>query len=53
MNYIELDEVDSTNEYVKRNIDKLPDFSVVRCNHQTAGHGRNGHIWKAKKDKIS
>ena len=49
MNYIELDEVDSTNEYVKRNIDKLPDFSVVRCNHQTAGHGRNGHIWESKK----
>ena len=49
MNYIELDEVDSTNEYVKRNIDKLPDFSVVRCNHQTAGHGQNGHIWESKK----
>ena len=49
MNYIELDEVDSTNEYVKRNIDKLPDFSVVRCNHQTAGHGRNGHIWESQK----
>ena len=49
MNYIELDEVDSTNEYVKRNIDKVPDFSVVRCNHQTAGHGRNGHIWESQK----
>ena len=49
MNYIELDEVDSTNEYVKINIDKLPDFSVLRCNHQTAGHGRNGHIWESKK----
>ena len=49
MNYIELDEVDSTNEYVKRNIDKLPDFSVVRCNHQTTGHGRNGHIWESQK----
>lgn len=42
MNYIELDEVDSTNEYVKRNITKLPDFSVVKCNHQTAGYGRKG-----------
>ena len=53
MNYIELDEVDSTNEYVKRNIDKLPDFSVVRCNHQTAGHGQMDIFGKAKKDKIS
>lgn len=49
MNYIELDEIDSTNEYVKRNIDKLPNFSVVKCNHQTDGHGRNGHIWESQK----
>ena len=30
MNYIELDEVDSTNEYVKRNIDKLPDSTAKK-----------------------
>ncbi|MBD9143449.1 MAG: biotin--[acetyl-CoA-carboxylase] ligase, partial [Erysipelatoclostridium ramosum] len=32
MSYIELDEVDSTNDYVKRNLNKLPNLSVVRCN---------------------
>ena len=31
MSYIELDEVDSTNDYVKRNLNKLPNLSVVRC----------------------
>ena len=49
MNYIELDEVDSTNNYVKRNLDRLPNYSVVKCNYQTAGRGRNGHIWKSKR----
>lgn len=39
-----LDEVDSTNEYLKRN---LPDkrLTVVRAHHQTAGKGRNGNVW--------
>lgn len=49
MNYIELDEVDSTNEYIKRNLDKIPNFSVVKCNYQSAGKGRNGHVWNSKK----
>lgn len=48
MSYIELDEVDSTNDYIKRNMDKLQNLSVVRCNHQTNGRGRNGHNWESK-----
>lgn len=51
MNYIELDEVDSTNDYVKRNLDSLPNYSVVKCNYQTAGRGRSGHIWQSKKEQ--
>ena len=46
MSYIELDEVDSTNDYVKRNLNKLPNLSVVRCNYQT--NGRDGHVWQSK-----
>lgn len=49
MSYVELDEVDSTNNYIKRNLDKLPNLSVVRCNYQTDGRGRNGHAWQSKK----
>ena len=45
MSYIELDEVDSTNDYVKRNLNKLPNLSVVRCNYQTNGRG---HVWQSK-----
>ncbi|MFQ6793542.1 biotin--[acetyl-CoA-carboxylase] ligase [Thomasclavelia sp.] len=48
MSYVELDTVDSTNEYVKRNLDKLANLSVVRCNYQTNGKGRNGHVWESK-----
>ncbi len=48
MSYIELDTVDSTNEYVKKNIDRLNNLSVVRCNYQTNGKGRNGHVWQSK-----
>ena len=48
MSYIELDTVDSTNEYVKKNIDRLNNLSVVRCNYQTSGKGRNGHVWQSK-----
>ena len=54
MSYIELDEVDSTNDYVKRNLNKLPNLSVVRCNYQTNGRGRNGHVWQSKNgDKMT
>lgn len=49
MNYIELDEVDSTNDYVKINLEQLPNFCVVKCNYQTAGRGRNGHVWQSRK----
>lgn len=45
MSFIELKEVDSTNEYVKRNIDKLANLSIVRADYQTGGKGRNGHVW--------
>lgn len=51
MSYIQLDTIDSTNEYVKRNMDKLTNLSVVRCNYQTNGKGRNGHVWQSEAGK--
>lgn len=48
MSYIELDTVNSTNDYIKENIDRLNNLSVVRCNYQTNGKGRNGHVWQSK-----
>lgn len=47
MKYIELDEVDSSNEFVKRNINTLEHLSIVRSHYQFAGKGRNGHDWKS------
>lgn len=50
MKYIELDEVDSTNEYIKRNINTLEHLTIVRAEYQSKGKGRSNHIWDSKKN---
>lgn len=45
--YIYLNEVDSTNSYIKCNAYDLSDMTVVIANKQTAGIGRTGHEWKS------
>lgn len=53
MKYIELDEVDSTNEYSKRNINTLEHLTIVRTNFQSKGKGRSDHLWDShKKDNL-
>lgn len=44
---IRLDEVDSTNSYIKRHIGELSDGCAVTARLQTAGRGRRGHEWAA------
>lgn len=44
---IQLDEVDSTNSYIKRHIAELSDGCAVTARLQTAGRGRHGHDWAA------
>ena len=39
------EEVDSTNEYLKREYPKLEDMTLVYTNHQTSGKGRLGRSW--------
>lgn len=46
-NVIFLDEVDSTNSYLKRRCGELPDGCAVTARLQTAGRGRRGHDWAA------
>lgn len=41
-NFINLDETDSTNNFLKRNCENLPDLTVVTAELQTAGRGRMG-----------
>ena len=40
-----LDEVDSTNTYVRNNIDRLDNLSVVASLSQTSGRGQGEHKW--------
>lgn len=42
-----LDEVDSTNNYLKRRCGELSDGCAVTARLQTAGRGRRGHEWAA------
>lgn len=40
-----LEEIDSTNKYVKSNLEKLSDRTAVSTNHQTGGYGRFKRAW--------
>lgn len=42
---IKADEVDSTNEWMKRHLDKLSDLDSLIAKVQTSGKGRNGKNW--------
>lgn len=42
-----LDEVDSTNTYVRCHFDELPDGAMVTARFQSAGRGRQGRRWLA------
>lgn len=44
---ITLDEVNSTNSYIKARLSELSDGDAVTAARQTAGRGRNGHLWAA------
>lgn len=52
MKYIHLDEVDSTNSYLKQHRDGLPDGTMVTAGLQTAGRGRRGHDWLADRGML-
>ena len=45
MDIFTLEKVDSTNNYVKNNLDKLDDRTVVRALRQTSGRGRLSRSW--------
>ncbi len=46
-----LDEIDSTQRYVKEKANELPNGTVVVAKNQTAGKGTKGRVWYAEKDK--
>lgn len=48
---LQLDTVDSTNEYLKRLGGQLPDKTVVLAHRQTAGKGRLGRSWQSEPEE--
>ncbi len=42
---IYFDEIDSTNDYLKRNFNTLEDYTLVIAKHQTKGKGRLNRTW--------
>ncbi len=49
MNYIKLDSINSTNDYLKSysRTHNLPDLFYVQTKYQTAGRGQRAHIWQS------
>lgn len=52
INHIYLDEVDSTNNYLKQHRAELPDGTLVSAGLQTSGRGRRGHDWAADRGML-
>lgn len=49
MQKIHFQEIDSTNTYLKNNYQTLENLTFVSADFQSAGRGRTGRIWDAKK----
>lgn len=48
MNFIILEEVDSTNSYVSLHASELPSPTMVIANTQTSGRGQRGNSWESE-----
>lgn len=53
MKIIRLDEVDSTNEYIKKIYQQLPACACVQAKRQTSGKGRRGHVWSSSNQNLA
>lgn len=51
MRFIHLEEVDSTNAYIMRNVSELKSPVMVTAYSQTAGQGQRGNSWEAEPGK--
>ena len=48
---IYFNEIDSTNEYAKKNISHLDDRTIILTSNQTGGKGRFGRVWESSVNK--
>lgn len=51
MNFLLLEEVDSTNSYVSLHASELDDMTMVIADRQTAGRGQRGNSWESEPGK--
>lgn len=49
---VTLDEVDSTNSYIRAHLNELADGDAVTALLQTAGRGRRGHSWAPDREML-
>ena len=45
MKFLKFDEIDSTNNYMKKNISSFESYNIVSAKIQTSGRGRRGNTW--------
>ena len=45
MKFLKFDEIDSTNNYMKKNISSFENYDIVSAKVQTSGRGRRGNTW--------
>lgn len=50
-NYIQFDEINSTNDFLKNNYKILPDVTTIRAGFQTKGRGQFDRIWESDKNQ--
>lgn len=50
-NLLFFEEIDSTNEYLKSNYQKLNDLTFIRANFQTNGKGQFERVWESEKEQ--
>ena len=51
--FIELDVVDSTNNYIRSHLDELDNYSLVTAKHQTKGKGRITRSWYDDRNSLT
>lgn len=51
MNFIHLEETDSTNSHISRNLAQIPSPTMVTAAAQTAGRGQRGNSWESEPGK--
>ena len=45
MKFLKFNEIDSTNDYMKKNISSFENYDIVSAKIQTSGRGRRGNVW--------